>query len=172
MMLNIPANDHGALYVLEYTGPAQEVLSDQTILQMVGPVVLNIDFVDPIAPEQRVQVTLPDLIRQGYDLPLTDEQASILRALDGQVLLVMSRAFGGQAQDIELPPTTRLVMVLRDQSVISATDKLVSDGAAGNINGPQAAKPKKSEARMSGMVATIALLVMFALVGLMVWVGR
>ncbi len=32
-------------------------------------------------------------------------------------------------------------------------------------------KPPKSDARISGMVATVALLVMFALVGWFVWMG-
>jgi hypothetical protein len=32
-------------------------------------------------------------------------------------------------------------------------------------------KKKMSDARISGMVATVALLVMFAFVGLIVWVG-
>lgn len=171
MILTIPANDHGALYILAYSGPPQEAVTDQAVLQIIGPAVLNLDYVDLITPEQRQQVTLPDLIRQGYDLPLSDEQARILRALDGQVLLLMSRAFGGQAQQITLPATTRLVMELRDPTTVSAPDKLTSDAATGEMNGPQTAKPRKSDARMSGMIATAALLVMFALVGLMVWVG-
>jgi hypothetical protein len=169
-MLTIPQNDHGALYVLEYTGDAPAVLTDQAMLHILGPVVLNLDFVGLIAPDQRTEVTLPDLIQQGYDLPMTAEQTDTLRQLTGNVLLVMSRAFNGQAQDIALPATTRLVMVLREQPAIAPTDKLTSASATGDMNGPPA-KPRKSDARMSGMVATGALLVMFLLVGLMVWVG-
>ncbi|MBQ2261225.1 MAG: hypothetical protein II336_07660 [Loktanella sp.] len=170
-MLQIPATDHGALYVLDYTGDAPAVLSDEAVLQMVGPVVLNLDFVDLVTPEQRREVSLPELIRQGYEMPLTAEQADRLRQLSGHVLLIMSRAFGGQAQDITLPDATTLVMVLRDNATVPPAEQITSAAAAGVLTGPPV-KPRKSDARMSGMVATAALLVMFALVGLMVWVGR
>ena len=166
-MLNIPANDHGALYVLAYSGPAGDDLTPDMIM---GPVALNADFVDVITPAQRAAVPLPDLIRQGYDMPLTPAQDAMLRQVQGTVLLVMSRAFGGEAHQIDLPAGTTLVTVLRETPVMTASDKLTSAAGAGELTGAPT-KPRKSDARMSGMVATIALLVMFALVGLMVWVG-
>ncbi|WP_019953569.1 hypothetical protein [Yoonia vestfoldensis] len=167
MTLTIPANDHGALYVLAHTGPASDALTAATI---IGPVALNLDFVDVITPAQRAAVPLPDLIRQGYDLPLTPAQDAMLRHVQGTILLVMSRAFGGQAQQIDLPADTTLVTVLRETPAITPPEKLTSASGAGALTGPPA-KPRKSDARMSGMIATIALLIMFALVGLMVWVG-
>ena len=170
-MLDIPANDHGALYVVEYFGPPLDGSREEMIAAIIGPVTLNLDFVDLITPAQRAEVALPDLIRQGYDLQLSPTQATSLRVVPGVVVLIMSRAFGGKARQIALPDQTCTVMVLRDKTPISAPDKLTSDGSAGDMNGPQA-KPRKSDARMSGMVATVALLVMFALVGLMVLVGR
>ena len=167
MTLTIPANDHGALYVLAYTGPASDALTAATI---IGPVALNMDFVDLITPDRRATVPLPDLIRQGYDMPLTPAQDAMLRHVQGTVLLVMSRALGGQAQQIDLPAGTTLVTVLRETPVMAAPEKLTSASGAGELPGPPV-KPRKSDARMSGMIATAALLVMFALVGLMVWVG-
>jgi hypothetical protein len=166
-MLMIPDNDHGALYVLAYTGPAPD---DQTFETIIGQVTLNMDFVDLITPAQRATVPLPDLIRQGYDMTLTSDQEAMLRDQQGAILLIMSRAFGGEAQQIDLPADTRLVTVLRETPVITPPEKLTSTSGAGELTGPPA-KPRKSDARMSGMVATIALLIMFALVGLMVWVG-
>lgn len=167
MTLTIPANDHGALYVLAYTGSASDALTAATI---IGPVALNLDFVDLITADQRTTVPLPEVIRQGYDMPLTAEQDAMLRQVQGTVLLVMSRAFGGEAHQIDLPAGTTLVTVLRETPVMTASDKLTSAAGAGELTGAPT-KPRKSDARMSGMVATIALLVMFALVGLMVWVG-
>lgn len=167
MMLDIPANDHAALYVLAYTGPAGD---DVTLATIIGPVALNTDFTDLITPDQRAAVPLPDLIRQGYDLPLTPEQDAMLRHVQGTVLLVMSRAFGGQAQQITLPAGSTLVTILRETPTMTPVEKLTSASGAGELTGPPA-KPRKSDARMSGMVATAALLIMFALVGLVVWVG-
>ncbi|ARU02148.1 hypothetical protein [Yoonia vestfoldensis] len=164
-MLNIPANDHGALYVLAATAT-----DAPTIAAILGPVTLNTDFVDLISPDQRATVPLPELIRQGYDMALTAEQEVLLQQAQGTILLVMSRAFDGQAQQIDLPAGTVLVTVLRETPVIAASEKLTSPSGAGALPGPPA-KPRKSDARMSGMVATAALLIMFALVGLVVWVG-
>ncbi|MFN3661147.1 hypothetical protein [Yoonia sp.] len=170
-MLDIPANDHGALYVVEYSGPPLDGPKEQMIRKIIGQDGLNLDYVDLIPASQTGDVALPDLIRQGYDLPLTPAQATTLRRVSGMVVLIMSRAFGGKAQTIFLPDDTRTVMVLRETPQLGTVEKLTSEGAVGELNGRQA-KPRKSDARMSGMVATAALLVMFALVGLMIWVGR
>ena len=171
-MLDIPANDHGALYVVEYFGPPLNGSKEDMIRTIIGQDGLNLDFVDLIPAADKPTVPLSDLIRQGYDMPMTPAQATTLRRVSGVVVLLMSRAFGSKARRIILPDDTRSVMVLRETPKVSAPEKLTSDGAAGDMNGPQTTKPKKSEARMSGMVATIALVVMFALVALMVWVGQ
>lgn len=171
MHLQVPANDHGALYVLELTGAAPAMLDDQAVLRLLGPVVLNTDYVDLVPARAQAAVALPDLVAQGYDLPLSAAQQAELADLQGPVLLIMSRAFGGQALDLALPAGTRLVMVLRAPARL--TEKratLTADSAAGILTGP-AAKPRKSDARMSGMVATAALVVMFLLVVIVVWVG-
>lgn len=168
--LTVPAHDHGAIYVLHYDGPALDGLaakSDAALLAVLGPVVLDTTYVDVIAAGD---LPLDQLIRDGYDLTLTDDQAQLLRALSGCVIVVMSRAFGGQAVALTLPRTTQLVMVLRDPARLDAPRALTSAGASGDLNGP-AIKTPKSDARIGGMVATAALIVMFALVGLMVWVG-
>jgi hypothetical protein len=168
--LDIPAHDHGALYVLTHEGRHDLALSDQTMIEMLGPVMLNLDYVELIAHADRGPTTLPDLIRQGYDMPLTQDQAQTLSTLSGHVLLIMSRAFDGVAQSLDLPRQTRLVIVLRDAPAPLQDGKITSEAGKGTLNGPPA--KGKSDARMSGMVATFALLVMFALVALMVWVGR
>ncbi|WP_322894396.1 MULTISPECIES: hypothetical protein [unclassified Yoonia] len=171
-MLDIPANDHGALYIVEHFGPPLTGSKAGMIGKIIGQVDLNLDFVDLIPPAGKAEMALPDLIQQGYEMPLTPAQVTTLRRVTGPVVLIMSRAFGSKAQQITLPEDSRAVMVLRDAAQIQTSEKLTSDGAAGEMNGPQTAKPRKSDARMSGMVATAALLVMFALVALMVWVGQ
>jgi hypothetical protein len=47
-------------------------------------------------------------------------------------------------------------------------EKLDTDAAKAMLPQP---KPPKSDARMSGMVATAALLVMFLLVAIMIWIA-
>lgn len=173
MKLNIPANDHGAIYVLEFQGTPPSGLADKTdsaMLSVLGSVVVNTDYVDVITLGMLTEMTLPQLIKNGYDMPISDEDADTLRGIIGTAILVMSAAFGGQAVSFELPANVRIAAILRETPVIRTPEPLTSDAAQGSLD-RKPAKPPKSNARMSGMVATYALLAMFALVGLMIWVG-
>lgn len=170
-MITIPANDHGAIYVLELNRPAPEGLDNKTdaaMMAVFGNVVLNTDYVDVITPGMLTDMTLPDLIRNGYDVPMSDVQAEELRGLAGTVILVMSAAFGGNAMTIDLPADVRLVTTLRDTPEMAAPRPISTDSAKGNL--PRARK-KPSDAAMSGRIATVALLVLFALVGVMIWIA-
>ena len=69
-MLTIPANDHGAIYVLELNRPAPDGLADKTdaaMMAVFGPAVVNTDYVDAITPGMLTDMTLADLCaeRQG-----------------------------------------------------------------------------------------------------------
>lgn len=173
MTLHIPANDHGAIYVFELTGPPPADLAEKTdaaLMAILGPIVVNTDYVDTITPGMLTDMTLPQLIKHGYDMSIDDDVADELRGLIGTTVLVMSAAFGGQEVDLELPDSVSLVATLREVPAIKVNGPLTSASAAGTL-APKPTKPPKSNARMSGMVATYALLAMFALVGLMIWVG-
>ena len=170
-MINIPAHDHGAIYMLELNRPPPEGLDDKTdaaIMSVFGNVVLNTDYVDVITPDMLAETALPDLIRNGYYMSLSTPQAEELRGLMGTVVLVMSAAFGGDAIDIDLPSDVRLVMILRETAGMAAPRPITTDSAFGTV--PQKRK-KPSDAAMSGRVATYALLVLFALVAVMIWIA-
>ncbi len=170
-MIHVPTNDHGAIYVLELNRPDPDGLDDKTdaaMMAVFGPVVVNTDYVDAITPGMLTDMTLPDLIQNGYEMPVDAATAEELRGLFGTVILVMSAAFGGAAMDIDLPSDVRLVTVLRDAPVMNAPRPISSKAAKGAL--PPARK-KPSDAAMSGRIATYALLVLFALVGLMIWIA-
>ena len=170
-MITIPANDHGAIYVLELNRPAPDGLDDKTdaaMMAIFGNVVLNTDYIDAVSPGMLTDMTLPDLIRNGYDVPMSDAQAEELRGLFGTVILVMSAAFGGAAMTLNLPSDVRLVATLRDTPEMNAPRSITTDSAKGTL--PPARK-KPSDAAMSGRIATLALLVLFALVGVMIWIA-
>ena len=172
-MLNIPANDHGAIYVLELNRPAPDGLADKTdaaMMAVFGKVIVNTDYVDAITPGMLDDMTLPDLIRNGYDMPVSVVDAETLRGLMGTAVLVMSAAFGGSAMTIDLPADVRHVLTLREDASLDAPRPLTSAAAQGTLPGT-APRKKPSDAAMSGRIATIALLLMFALVGLMIWVA-
>lgn len=170
-MIHIPANDHGAIYVLELNRTDPEGLADKTdaaMMAVFGPVVLNTDYVDAITPGMLTDMTLPDLIQNGYEMHVDTATAEELRGLFGTVILVMSAAFGGDEMTIDLPSDVRLVTVLRDAPAMSAPRTIPTESATGTL--PQGRK-KPSDAAMSGRIATYALLLLFALVGLMIWIA-
>lgn len=171
-MIKVPANDHGAIYVLELVRPAPEGLEDKTdaaMMAILGPVLVNTDYVDAITPGMLTDMTLPDLIRNGYEMPVSDADGEVLRGLQGTVILVMSAAFGGKEVTIDLPSDVRLVTTLREVATMSAPTPIYTDSAKGNMI-PKS-KKRPSDAAMSGRVATIALVLMFVLVGLMIWIA-
>ncbi|MGJ8621992.1 MAG: hypothetical protein ACSHW1_04390 [Yoonia sp.] len=172
MTLEIPANDYGAIYVFEVRN-APDALADKTdtaLMAVFGQVVLNTDYVDVIAADALRDMTLPQLIDSGYDMPVDEGQKNAMSTIDGTTVLIMSAGFGGHSVNVTLPKGTRLVTVLRETPAIRVIDPLTAQSAEGII-ATDAKKPPKSNARMSGMVATFALLAMFALVALMIWVG-
>ena len=172
-MLTIPANDHGALYVLEMNRPAPDGLADKTEAAMqaiFGPVLVNTDYVDAVTPGMLEDMTLPDLIRNGYDMPVSETDAEAMRGMMGTAVLVMSAAFGGVAQVIDLPADVRVVTTLRDTPDLKAPRPISTDTAPGNLTGGKVKKPT-SDAAMSGRIATLALIVMFTLVGVMIWIA-
>lgn len=172
-MLNIPANDHGALYVLELNRPPPAGLEDKTDAAMqaiFGDTLVNTDYVDIITPGMLTDLSLPDLIRNGYDMPVSPAEAEEMRGLMGTAVLVMSAAFGQQARTIDLPADVRLVSVLRETPDLKAPRPLRTSTADGILEGGKA-KKRPSDAAMSGRIATIALVLMFALVGLMIWIA-
>jgi hypothetical protein len=173
MKIEIAANDHGAIYVFEVIGILPADLGDKTdtaLMAVFGPVVLNTDYVDVVYPATLLDMTLPQYIADGYDMPMADEVDEDLRGLVGTAVLVMSASFGGQDVTLGLPENVRLVTTLREQPAIKVIDP-ISTASADGVLTPKPTKPPKSNARMSGMVAMYALLAMFALVGLMIWVG-
>lgn len=170
-MIHIPANDHGAIYVLELNRPAPDGLADKTdaaMMAVFGNVVLNTDYVDAISPGMLEDMTLPDLIQGGYDMAVPDAVAEELRSLFGTVILVMSAAFGGTEMTIDLPSDVRLVTILRDTPTMAAPRPIQTDSAKGTV---PSSRKKPSDAAMSGRIATYALLILFALVALMIWIG-
>jgi len=173
-MINLPANDHGAIYVLELNRPDPDGLADKTIVAITdvfGAVDINTQYVDIITPGMLTDMTLPDLIRNGYDMPVSTAQADALRGLAGTVVLVMSAAFGSSARTVDLSDGVRLVTTLRDPAKITPSSPIVSKSAEGSVPTGQTARKKPSDAAMSGRIATYALLVLFALVGVMIWIA-
>ena len=115
---------------------------------------------------------LPGYLVEGLGLP--EEQINAdkarLSALEGYVLIVLSRAFNGRSIDLELPAEVTLIGTYRETSPPVQFEPLPGSGTGGTPNEPHH-KPV-SDAAMSGRIATAALVVLFVLTGLVIWMAR
>ena len=141
------------------------------IKEALGATAIDDDFFEIIRLKDLEDYGLDQYLITGAGLPKSEVAAHsvALNALKGHVLLVMSAAFEGYEQELSIKPPLRHVLTLHEDRPQVKFEPLPSESAKGNFE----TKPgkAKSDARMSGMVATVALLVMFALVGLMIWIA-
>lgn len=172
MTLAIPATDHGLIRIFKVTGPAPAGLEEKTpaALQAIfGTDTLDPDFVDVVDTRNLAGLSLLDYLHQGYDIPDEALADPAIRDLRGLVVLVMSRAARGQDVTLTLAPQVSHVTTTGEPARLRApAPPLVTPSATGTVSG---GKTPPSSAAMSGRVATIALLVLFALVAVMIWVA-
>lgn len=173
MTLTVPASDHGKMRVFAVTGDLPEGLATGTpagFAAAFGAAGLDPTYVDVVNLDDLGEMTLPGYIQQGYDFTLDAVDIAALAPLTGTVVLIMSRAFAGAEVSLTLAPGITHVTTCGDSARMTVAAPLESAGATGSLS-PTGGKKPKSDAAMSGRVATIALLAMFALVVLMIWVA-
>jgi len=172
MTLTIPANDHGQIRVFSATGPiVQSLTTDlrEGVAIAFGSLALNLDYVDLVDIAALEDMTLADLLAHGYDIEPDGADRTALDAITDHAILVMSRATGGV--EVTLSPAEGITHITTcgDAAHLSVPEPIPTEAAKGLIPEPPA--KVKSDAAIGGRVATIALILMFALVGLMIWIG-
>lgn len=172
MTLTLPANDHGLIRIFKIATPAPAGLEERTpaaLAALFGTDDLDADYIDVVDTRHLAGLSLIDYLHQGYDIPDTATDDPALRDLKGVVVLLMSRAARGRAVTLTLADTVTHVTTTGDPARLRVPSAPVETAAAaGTVPGGRAAP---SQAAMSGRVATIALIVLFALVVLMIWVA-
>jgi hypothetical protein len=172
MTLTIPADDHGLIRVFKVTDPAPDGLAERTaeaMMALFGTDALDVTYVDVVDTRELSGLSLLDYLHQGYDFPSEAAADTALRNLRGLIVLIMSRASAEQSVTLTLAPQVTHITTTGEPARLRApTAPLKSKATTGTVTG---GKAKPSNAAMSGRVATIALLIMFALVALMIWVA-
>jgi len=172
MTQRIPANDHGKIRVFRVVPPGPTGILDKTsdaLSAALGTTALNPDFVDVFDAAALDTMSVADFLRQGYGFDLDKADETMLAGLAGIIILVMSRATGGNAVELTLGPDVIHVTTCGEGAQLTAPEILTSDAAKGAITPPPL--KQKSDAAIGGRVAMVALVVMFAVFGLMIWVG-
>jgi hypothetical protein len=172
MTITIPANDHGRIRVFATTlDLPNEVLQKRPggMLALFGAP-LNPDYVDIVRIDDLMGMSLTRYIHEGYDMAPDPVDAATVDQITGYAVLVLSRATGGTETRLAPGFGLKHITTYAPGTEFTLPGALPSESAKGTIP-PADAPPAKSNARMSGMVAMVALLVMFLLVGVMVLVG-
>ena len=161
------------------TGTVRVFASDLTKDQIDGFDVASALGAATLDPEQIELFDVSDLqglgltgfLEEGHGIA-TDQLADMapqLERLKGVILIVPSRALGGEKQILTPSAPLRLVGTFFEDRPPVSFETLPSGAAQGNVN--TETKPGPSNAAMSGRVAMIALLVLAALVAVLVWIA-
>lgn len=138
--------------------------------EALGAEMLDPDYVNLFQIEDLEGVGLAGYLQDGMGVAekeLADHRAALDRLTD-TVLVLGSRAFGGTAQVLNTRAPLHLVATFNEDKIPVSFDPLPYDSARRPADEKKA---PPSDAAMSGRVATIALLVLFALTGLVIWVA-
>ena len=173
MSITIPADDYGQIRVFSMPAPLPPDLAQKdtaALRALFGVEGLNPDFVDVIDPRDLAPMGLADYLRQGYDVePDAADTAALQGLSDRIVVLLMSRATTGDEVTLSLASDVRHETTLSTAAALAVPQAMRSDAARGVVGDPPQKAP--SDGAISGRVAMIALLVLFAVVGLMIWVA-
>ncbi|KJZ18023.1 hypothetical protein [Loktanella sp. S4079] len=173
MQIIIPATDHGQIRVFATDMPLSADVTGKTetgIAALLGASV-DVTYIDVVCISDLGAMTLSEYIASGYDmLPDAVDKAAV-DAITGYAILLLSRATAGKEVALNLAPGLRHVTTYSPTLRMAPPADLPSDAAEGVLPPPQPAKAPKSDARISGMVATAALVVMFLIVGMMIWIA-
>lgn len=190
MSLDIPANENGIIRVFTLSMSDEQARAlkanskdlagenGASSLQelALGSTTLNDAHTEVFPISDLGDMTLADYLIEGAGA--TEEAINAdrfkLSSLEGWVMVVYSNAFRGIKQ--RLNPSAQLTLVgTYPQTGTDWSAPLDLSTPSALPRGPEASEPedekRPSDAAMSGRIATVALLVMFLLVGLMVWVA-
>ena len=165
-MVNLPVDQLDGFY------QASDDNSTSPLARALGVTTLDPEGVEVFPLSNLDGVGLEGYLTDGMGVATADVKpyASRLNGMTGNVAIVLSRAFGGQA--VSLTPTAPLKWIgtYTEEGASIQFEPLPSGGADGSVAEP-AGKPPKSDARVGGMIAVYALIAMFAFVGLLIWVA-
>lgn len=150
---------------------AKDQIKQFDVAAALGATHLDLEQVEIFDISDLQGLGLTGFLEDGHGIPadqLSDMRPQ-LEGLKGVLLIVPSRAFEDQAQTLTPDAPLRLVGTFFEDRPPVSFDPLPSEAALGNVNTD--AKPRPSNAAMSGRVATVALLVLALLVVVMIWIA-
>ncbi len=147
-----------------------EALGVADIATALGSSDLDETYVEIFAIDALDKLGLKGYMVEGLGIPAADIEPYVERitAVSGYVVVVLSKAFKGTTQTLKNGHPLRLIGAFSERKAEPVDVDLTSEAAQRREPAP---KKQKSEAAQSGMVATVALIFMFAFVGLILWIA-
>ncbi len=172
MTLNVEPNERGLVrvFALSMTEDEAKALQNSKDPKILGRDSIDATFVEifPVSDLEQLGVAGYLATGCGIDPTQIEPDKAKLNQLDGWVMIVFSRAFNGAATTLKPAPQLTLIGTYAEPGV-DWSDKttLTSDAATT----PAKSRKTPSDAAMSGRIAMIALLVIFALTFMLVWIA-
>lgn len=161
MTLTIPAHDRGRVYLFALPDdPAPDVAA------LLGVEVLDLAHVDVIRLADLEGVGLRGYLTEGMGIPAAEIGPEANRDT-GTVAVLRSPAFGGRRAEVIPAPGVRHLASYGEARAAAPGAPLRSASAGRAASG----RPVPSQGAILGRVAMVALLVLFALAALMVWIA-
>ncbi len=178
--LHISSHEHGIvrLFAIDLPDHAvagfaepDEVTGAWSLLKALGAEKVDSEYLEIFPVSNLTGLGLSSYMTEGLGIAEAEiaPDKPQLDALKGHVLIVRSRAFSGHEQTVSPQEPLRWIGTWAEEAAPVEFEQLPSGDAEGTVNTQTRRRP--SDAAMSGRVATITLLVLFALVGVMVWVA-
>ncbi len=148
-----------------------DALPATDLASALGVTALDMDFVEQFRADTLSDYGFSAYLTEanGMDADQVAPDAAVLDALTGPVVLVFTAAMPANVVPVAQPPL-RLIGRYHETETLRLPEPLMAAAAQGTLDGP-ARKGPPSEAAMMGRVAMVALLVIFALTALVVWVA-
>ena len=179
MSTQITANEHGKVRVFQLSATLASVLEQEetfaSLASALGVSIADPDDVQIVADAVLRDLGLAQFLMMGYGIAEAEigPEMEALNTLTGSFAVIRSGAFGEAATTLRPSEDAALIATFHEEGAAPAPlTPLQADSAQGTVADPvPPVKKPKSDARIGGMVATLALLVLFALVGLMIWIA-
>jgi hypothetical protein len=179
MSHTITANEFGKVRVFQLNYALESEVGGagdyHRLEHALGVTFANTEDVQIIAQAALDDLGLAQFLMMGHGISqaqITPEMDR-LNALTGSFAIIRSGVFGGVAVTLADHDDAKLIATFTEEGAAPAPlTPLTSDSSKGTITPPDTPiKKPKSDARVGGMIATVALLLMGLLVWLMIWIA-
>ncbi|GGH35054.1 hypothetical protein SAMN05444007_10842 [Cribrihabitans marinus] len=168
--ITIPAGERGVLRLFALDMPAQQakfLREPGAAAQVLGVETLEADQVEVFPVKDLDDLGLAGYLAEGYAIAPEQLDHDALAALTGWVLLLRSRAFGGQETHLDPDPALRLIGTYREAVTDWSAGPLEAGSAAPYSAPPPPPRALRRKAR--GVGFALFAVVMALIVALLAW---